>query len=354
MTQLAEQNDTSAQTHDATPSRLAEARRQGRVARSTDLTAALTVLTAVVLIGYLGRGLLEGLRDMTALLLDGRQTPLASPEQLAGLTGSAMHNIFLPLAGVLAGMMMVAFAVGAIQVGGATAADAIKPRWARINPLTGLGRMMTRRMRVRAGLIVLKLILAAGVIAVTLQGYWQQLLRVGMGNADAMTAALGAALLRAGWLLAAGLVALGVLDWLYQRWQHRQDLKMTHEQWREDLRRNEGDPGIRRRQQRQAQQGRQRLALTVPRATTVLSDPDGPAVAIHYTSEMKMPRILAAGHGSEADQIRNIAQASGIYIADEPDLARQIARAGQAGQSVPRRWTTPIRFIIEQAEDANA
>ncbi len=354
MTQLAGHDDASARTYEATSNRLAEARREGRVARSVDLTAAAVVLVSLVVIGYLGTHLLAGLRDMTACLLDGRERPLASPGELAGLTGTAMRGIFLPLAGVLAGAVMAALAVGALQVGAVRSAEPVKPRWSRLSPLAGIERLVSRRTWVRAGFIISKILLAAGVLMLTLQGYWQQLLRVGMGNADAITGALSAAVLRAGWLLGAGLVLLGVLDWLYQRWQYREDLKMTHRQWRDELRRSEGDPQIRRRRRRQVEQQRQRLSVSVPRATAVVTAPGGPAVALQYTPDMPAPRVVATGHGRDAEEIRTLAEASGIYIATEPDLAGQLASAGKSGQAVPRRWQQSVREIIAQSQGVSA
>jgi flagellar biosynthetic protein FlhB len=354
MTQLAGHDDASARTYDATANRLAEARREGRVARSVDLTAAAVVLVSLVLIGYLGTHLLAAMREMTACLLDGREQPLASPGELAGLTATSMRGLFLPLAGVLAGAVMAALAVGALQVGAVRSTEPIKPRWSRLSPLAGIERLGSCRMWVRAGFIVTKILLAAGVLILTLQGYWQQLLRVGMGNADAITDALGGAVLRAGLLLGLGLVVLGVLDWLYQRWQYREDLKMTHRQWREELRRSEGDPQIRRRQRRQVEQQRQRLGTSVPHANAVVTAPDGPAVALQYTPEMPVPRVVATGQGREAEQIRSLAEASGIYIATDADLAGQLASAGRAGQAVPRRWQKHVREVIARSQGVNA
>ncbi|MBS3821047.1 MAG: EscU/YscU/HrcU family type III secretion system export apparatus switch protein [Phycisphaerae bacterium] len=354
MTQLAEQHDASTATHEATPQRLQDARRQGRVARSADLTAAAVILTAVVLVAWLGGYIVAGLRDMTAMLLDGRSNPLASPAALAESAGQALQGVLVPLVGIMAGLFMAALAAGIVQVGAVRSAEPIKPQWNRVSPLAGLQRIASRRTAVRVGFTLGKLSLAGVVVVTTLQAYWQRLLQVGAGDTHSIGEAAGSALGRAAWPLALGLTALAVLDRLYQRWQHRWDLKMTHAQWREDRRRQEGDPAVRHHMRRRGEQRRQRPGVAVWHATAVLSAPGGPALAIRYAAGMRCPHILATGHGRDAEQIRRRAEENEIPVVLVADLAARLAAVARSGQAVPRRWQQDVLDVLEATEGVTA
>jgi flagellar biosynthetic protein FlhB len=354
MTLLTEEHDNLARPYEATPQRLKDARQQGRVARSSDLTTAAVVITAVVMVGWLGEHLLVGLREMTAMLLDGRGNPLARPDALAHEVSRAVGQILLPLAGILGAVMMAAVATGVLQVGVVSSADPVKPRWSRLSPLSGVERIVSRRTAVRVGFTLAKITLAGAVIVTTLRAYWHDLLRAGAGDAEGLGAAARSAVGRAAWLLAAGLVGLAVLDWLYQRWQHRQDLKMTHAQWREELRNREVDPDIRRRMRRQRDRHRLQLNVTVPQATAVIASPDGPAIAIRYNSGMHSPLVIVAADGPDADRVRDLAAENGIQVAWEPELASQLLNCSRSGQAVPRRWCQPLLEAIFPQEGATA
>jgi flagellar biosynthetic protein FlhB len=248
-------------THLPTPLRLEEARREGRVARSGDLTAAAVTLAALAALALLGGAMLQGLRELTAACLDFGDggAANASPDSALRAAAASLPAVLLPVAGLCGVAAVVAVLASVAQVGLLSAPGRVRPQWDRLSPGDGLRRLAGRRSLVRALFTAAKLAAVAGVTWVSFSGSWQRLLAAADGDGDAMLSAAGGLVGGLALRVTAALLALAALDYLYQRWQHRQDLKMTHRQWLEDMRRMGADPQWRRRRRRRAGSVREAL-----------------------------------------------------------------------------------------------
>ena len=214
-------------TEKATDRRLQRAREEGNVPRSGELSAIIVLLAACALLGALGPLLLRQLTQMTAALLRG--------------AGAAIATVGVLLGGICG----AAFLSGVAQVGLRAVARRCRADMGRLRPADGLRRMFSRRGCVRAVMSVCKLAAVAVVAFVTIRS---SLVRIGglagagpAGIAGVVGTMLAALALRVGLVL---LVLAGV-DYLYQRWEHRQDLKMTRRELTEERKETEGDPATR-------------------------------------------------------------------------------------------------------------
>lgn len=245
---MSEFSDTGGdRTELPTPQRIENAREEGFVAKSTDLTAAVVLVVGLGMLAMFGPGLFGAMRVMTTTLLDGQAAPLADPAALEAATWQAASGLIVPVLGVLIGCVLAAVATGVAQVRPLFASGAIAPRGSRISVAQGLRRIVSGRSAFRGLMTILKLALGAAVVAGCLETVWRVSAAAfsGADSADAMVTAVGGAMAAALWWMAGGLVLLGVLDWLFQRWQYTQDLKMTRQAWREDIKQTQGDPRMR-------------------------------------------------------------------------------------------------------------
>lgn len=239
-------------TEQPTPLRLDEARRAGKVPRSADVTNVAVILTAVVMLAWLGPMLLCGAKGMTASLLDGRAAPLASPTALVKTTQSALVGVLLPAAGIVGACVVAAIVAGLVQVKPLATFEPIRPQWSRLGLAAGLRRMASLRSGVRTLLAVAKLAVLAYLAVGVVRNGIVKFVAVIDGNAVEATSAMGDAMRSTLVPLLAALVVLAVADWLYQRWQYRHDLRMTRQQWKDDMKRMEGDATIRNARRRDA------------------------------------------------------------------------------------------------------
>lgn len=132
------------------------------------------------------------------------------------------------------------------------------------------------------------------------------------------------------------LLVLGIIDWVYQRWQHKEDLKMTKQQVKDERRSMEGDPQVKSRRFRMMQDIiLNQIQTAVPQADVVVTNPTHFSVAIRYDPEkMNAPKVTAKGADFLAFRIRHLAIASGVPIVERAPLARAIYSGIEVGQEI--------------------
>ena len=133
------------------------------------------------------------------------------------------------------------------------------------------------------------------------------------------------------------LVVIAILDYAYQRFDYERSIRMTPEEFKQELREMEGDPLIRARiRSIQREMAQKRMMEKVPEAEVVVTNPVEYAVALKYTAgEMAAPLVLAKGRRLIAQKIREIAEEHHIPIVEDPPLARALYKQTEVGQSIP-------------------
>jgi flagellar biosynthetic protein FlhB len=336
-------------TEDPTARKLQEARQDGNVAKSTDLAAAATMLASVVGLYFLGERVMMEMAEATRTLLsDGFTGNSTRPEDLRELAGYAtwmLMRIVGPLALLVFGVTIV---VMVFQVGFLLSTKAITPKPSRLNPIKGLANLFNLRAAVRFLMSLGKIgtigVVAALVIAMDLP----MIIHVVELAAVQGLAVTGDMLFWLGIKLAAVLLVLAILDFAYQRYQRWQDLKMTKQDVKDEMKRMEGDPMVRQRRARVARQlAMQRLSAAVPTADVIVTNPTHYAVALRYDGgKMAAPKVVAKGADLLAVRIRQLAAQHGIAIVERPPLARALFAAVEVGQEVPGEHYTAVAEVL--------
>jgi flagellar biosynthetic protein FlhB len=144
------------------------------------------------------------------------------------------------------------------------------------------------------------------------------------------------------------LLLLGAIDFMYQRWKHVSDLKMTKQQVKDEMKQSEGDPEVKRRRMRmQRQIAMQRISTAVPKADVIVTNPEHISIAIQYDSgQMGAPRVIAKGADFVAMRIRQIAMQHGIPIVERKPLARALYKQVAVNQEVPPAFYKAVAEIL--------
>jgi len=341
--------DLGDKTELPTDHRRSEAREEGQVARSADLTAAVLMAAVVLLIITFAHPMLTG---MIALVRHN-----LSPESLAEVTPDRLRpDIALTLAQaarvafpVMALMTLVATLAMIQQVGLHFSPRALEIKWSRLNFVAGIGRLFSKRSLVKATIDLLKLAVIGAVVSMVIRG---DLDRLGaLANLSLLDSLLvGAELARnlAVWILLI-LVAIGVIDFAYQRWQLTQDLRMTRHEVKDERKSTEGDMDTKARRLKMARQiALQRLGIDVPKADVIVTNPTHYAVALKYdgAAGMRAPKVIAKGADFLALKIRYIAVAHGVPIIERPPLARALYRDVKVGREIPALHYEAVAEIL--------
>ena len=342
-------DDAGDKTEAPTPRRRQEAREEGNVAKSTDLTAAAMLMAACLVLWLGGDRLLVHGRDVLVSMLGGSATPHPARAegvvQILGIGGWAMVEALGPL---LLAVMAIGIIVMAVQVGPVLSAKPITPSLNKLNPAKGFKNIFGLRAAVRLGMSLGKVIIVGAVAAWVIRDELPAVLQLAgleVGPAFVASAQLTFALAIK---LAAVLLVLALLDYAYQKWQQEQDLKMTKQEVREEHKRMDGDPSIKQRRQRVARQlAMQRLSGSVPTADVIVTNPTHFAVALKYTAgEMAAPKVVAKGADFMAMRVRQLAAQHSIPVVERPPLARALFAGCEVGQQVPPEHYAAVAEVL--------
>ncbi|HOF17702.1 MAG TPA: EscU/YscU/HrcU family type III secretion system export apparatus switch protein [Phycisphaerae bacterium] len=248
---MARRDDIGERTELPTALRLEEAKRRGQVPRSADLVAAATALGAMALLWALGGALLGELVRLTGAMLDVSTAGQGPRAAWAGLP-EALGRLALRIAPLLGAALLLAVLANAAQVGLRAVGENVSPDLGRLSPAAGLRRMFSARSAWRASLAVVKVVAAGTLAVLAFRSALPALARAEAHGAAALARTAGDAVGRCGIAIGAVLAVLGGADYLFQRWQHVQDLRMTRREVLEDLRQTQGDPAVRRRRRKLA------------------------------------------------------------------------------------------------------
>jgi flagellar biosynthetic protein FlhB len=336
-------------TEDPTPRRLRQAREEGNVARSTDLTAALMLLAAIVLMYALGSRLFEAMVAVLHRLLSSQDAVNPTRADDLSSIGGYLLNLFgwtlLPL------LIAIAF-VGILVAGGQTGlmltAKPMAPKFSRINPLSGVKRLVDARAAIRLVMSLGKVAIISAVATIIIMNEVDALAALPLMTIGAATAAIAKMNFLLALKLAALLVVLALLDFWFQKVQHTKDMRMTKQEVRQEMKDMDGDPTMKQRRARVARQlAMQRMAQQVPQADVVITNPTHLSIALRYDSDtMRAPKVIAKGADLMAMRIRQIATANGIPLVERKPLARALYGSVEVGDEVPEEHYAAVAEIL--------
>ena len=332
----------------ATPRRIEKARAEGQVARSRELghlaafaaIAALLAAMAPWIVDWLGRALAAGLR-FDASQLQGTQ-PMV--ERLNAGTWRFVWAA-LPLGAL---MVVAALLAGVLSGGGNLSWKAVAPQAPRIHPLSGLARVFSLQqlgMASKAALLALVL----GVIGAAF--VWQAAPRFIHGLQLALPAAflhLGQAVWAGFSLLLIALTAFAAIDVPLQRWMWLRQLRMSHQELKQEMKESEGNPEIKQRvRQRMREMANKRMLAAVPTADLVVMNPEHFAVALKYDERsMAAPRVVAKGADLMAFRIRDAAKEAEVPVLRAPPLARALYAHAPLDGEIPAALFSAVAQVL--------
>jgi len=248
----------------------------------------------------------------------------------------------------LLAMFAVSLLGNIVQVGWHITTEPLAPKINRLNPLSGMKKLFNARNMMKTGVNTVKLSLVALVAAVLVR---KDLPQIAALPALSLARAMYKIGLLAGelvsWLLAIFL-AIGVADYLFQRWKHTEDLRMTKQEVKDERRNMEGDPEMKSRRFRMAREiAMQRIRHAVPKAEVIVTNPTHFSVALQYDSgKMGAPRVVAKGADDIAFRIREIAIASGVPLVERPPLARGLYWGVEVGQEIRPQFYEAVAEVL--------
>jgi flagellar biosynthetic protein FlhB len=338
-------------TEEPTEYKKRKAREEGKVAKTQELPSALIMLFGFFVIFLLARSVFKNMLGMMELYLGSVQQVVQSGENMVFLLRPVlpiMARIIGPILGVV---FIAAFVGNVVQVGFQFSVKPIQPDISRINP--NPIRFFTRvlfssQSAVNLGKAIFK-IGTIGVVAFFLirRDIVTIMHTLDMGLTQGVFVIFSIAF-KLVMIVSGILLVLSIPDYLFQRRQHIESLKMTRQELKEERKLLEGDPLLRARmRERQRAYARRRMMQEVPTADVVITNPIHYAVALKYEAlRMSAPLCVAKGQELVARRIREIAEEHTVPVVENKPLARELYQKVDVGDEVPDELFTAVAEVL--------
>lgn len=345
---MAENQDGMEKSEQPSSRRLDQAREKGQVPSTKELSPVLVFFGAMGMIALWAPLAWQHLQRTSTDWFETAGVRVVTPDTLYALMLEVLESgsvIILPFALVLMTLGVVATL---IQTGPIWVEDGLKPKISKLNPVSGLKRILSLRGVAELFKSLLKLAILCGMTYLVLQDHLTEIVEFPGLPLGEVFQRLG----RIAFLLvmAIGLVlfVLALADFSYQRWQFLRDQRMTKQEVKDELKDVEGNPLIRsRRLSLQRDRARQRMMQEVPKADVVITNPTHLAVALKYDPDKSdAPMVLAKGAGYVAEQIKQVARSAGIPIIENKPVAQGLYKLVEVGRTIPADLYKAVAEIL--------
>jgi len=341
-------------TEPATQKKLEDARKEGKVAKSKDLTegVALVVLFLLlkVFIGYVGERMI-GLFDSTigrmAEFMDVNRGGL-STVAISSMLMNAIIELLLIIWPFLVFGFAITFLVTIYQVGWKVSAKPMEPKLSKFNPINGFKRIFSKDSIFELVKSIAKVGIIVYITYTNIKDEANNLFILYEISLNQAVALIGEIILDVGLQIAIVFVVVGLVDYLYQRWKFADEMKMTKQEVKDEYKNTEGDPQIKGRiRQKMREASQRRMMQDVPKADVVITNPTHFAVAIKYDAEVsKAPIVVAKGEDFLAQKIKEVARENNVEIVENKPLARMLYHNVDIGAEIPPELYQSVAEVL--------
>ena len=334
---MAESGSGQEKTEPASAKKLDDAREQGQVPRSRELSTLVMLLVSASTFLALGDKIVQGLLGLLRnhFVID-RQLIFNSaliPELFWRAVNEGIH-ILLPFFII----MVIAAVVAPLPMGGWNfSTKALMPKFDRLDPIKGLGKVFTWKGLIELVKSLVKFLIVATAGWYLLMNKLPHFLTLGDKPLVDALSELGSDLVWVYLLLSCTLIAIAAVDVPFQMWDFHRQQRMTRQEIKDEYKDTEGSPELKSKvRSRQREIAMRRMMEKVPKADVVITNPSHYSVALRYNqSNMGAPVVVASGVDLVALQIRRIAGAHDVPILEAPALARALYYSTKIDQEIP-------------------
>lgn len=339
--------DNDEKTEDPTGRKLDKAREEGNVAKSREFSSAVLLFFGTLAMYVYVPYAVDNLAEMF--------TELFTFQHFTVDADSAyylMYTLMLFSAKVTMPIMLLLMVLGVaanvLQTGFFLAPKAIGLKFERINPIKGFGKFFNKKSLVELIKSLAKVFIIGFAAVSIIKGKLSFIIHYSDVDAKEMMRYLALLLFELYMKLGLIVILIALADFFFQRWQFKQDMKMTKQEVKEEFKQMEGDQQVKSRiRSLQMEAARKRMMSDVPSADVVITNPTHYAVALKYdTKSGRAPMVIAKGQRLMALKIRELAKANGVYIHEEPPLARTLYKAVDIGDEIPENLYRAVAEIL--------
>ncbi|ETI69336.1 flagellar biosynthesis protein FlhB [Neobacillus vireti] len=335
-------------TEKATPHKRRETRKKGQVAKSPEVSSALTLLLCFAFFMVGGKSLIAGCLNIFRhsyqeyLLWD---FSIASTQLLFNLLLWDVVKLVAPIFGVV---LVAGVIANYLQVGFMFNPESLKMNLGKLNPLQGFKRIFSLKSIVELIKSILKIVLTSSIAGMMIWEQKEELFSIGQKSLWDSSRFIGSLTIKIGIVTACILIILAAADYFYQKFEYEKKIRMSKQDIKDEYKKMEGDPFIKgKRRAKQRELSMNRMMQEVPKADVVITNPTHFAIAIRYDMEtMDAPEVIAKGKDHIALKIKEIAKENKIMTVENKPLARALFAAVEIGGQIPEEMFNAVGEIL--------
>ncbi len=333
-------------TEEPTSKRLSDARKKGNIPRSQEMSGAFVLMGGFLAMQALGSGIYDEICGYTIYIFSHLNGPVDT---------ESVMRLFLDIILVLGKtafpimliIMLVGLCTNLMQVGINFTTEPLGFKLEKLNPIAGFGRLFSKRALVELVKSLFKILIIGAFIYSYLEDQIGQMPNLLYLDLKASLPMIASVIFGLAYKVLAIYFVMSLLDFWYQKWQHKQGLMMSKQDIKEEFKQMEGDPQIKGKiKQKQRQMAMQRMMQEVPKADVIVTNPTHYAVALRYQRGMVAPEVVAKGQDYVALRIKETARAAGVTIVENKPLARALYAAVEIGEVVPQALYKAVAEVL--------
>lgn len=348
---FAKEGNGGEKTEDATSKKLTDARKEGQVAKSTELSTAVALMGLFIMVklfvGSIGTKFMEVFKDVFFKISEFAVTDfnIAMGEYLFR---DLLMNTMLIMLPLILSAFVIALIVDIIQVKWQPTGKPLQPKFSKLNPIKGVKNIISKDKLVELLKAVLKVIVISYVVYDTLKDQWQMLLALYDFNLNQAIEFIGILVIDLGVKISALFLVIGVADYFYQKFKFKNDMKMSKQEVKDEYKQSEGDPQVKSQiKGRMREASQRRMMQALPQADVVITNPTHFAVAIKYDKETSSaPVVIAKGADYVAQKIKDAARENKIEIVENKPLARMLYYNVDLDQEIPTELYQMVAEVL--------
>lgn len=335
-------------TEPATPKRREEARKKGQIAQSREISSVLVLLSALGVFFFSGLHIFQGLSDLMRGVFQNIATLRLQEGSISVFLFEILLQIFIILMPLMLAVVVAGIAANLLQVGFLFTLEPLTPKLSKLNPFSGIKRLLSLRSLAELSKSLLKVVVVGGIAFLMVKGELESipsLMHMAVGETLSF---FGRVSFKIGLYTCLTLIVLALLDYAFQRWQHEKSLRMTKQEVKDELKQREGDPAVKARIRGvQRDMAQRRMMESVPKADVVITNPTHLAIALKYDAEKMMaPKVTAKGAGFIAERIRELAKRNGVPVVEHKPLAQTLFKVVEIGGIIPASLYKAVAEIL--------
>jgi len=339
--------DDQEKTEEPTSKKLEDARKEGNVAKSQDVTGLVTLVVGIVVLIFYMKFVVYKIEEFYIYYLTFFSHEW-SLNDIINLFLKSVLEVFILLAPIVIAIMIAGVLGNVAQFGFLFTTKAILPKFSKINPISGLKNLFSAKKLFEGIKMTLKVAIAFGVGFNLFVSWLAEIPKLELF--DLMTQIkwlVDKAIILAFTMIGVFLV-FAIIDFAYQKYSYKKSLKMSKQEIKDEMKNTEGNPEIKAKiRQIQMKMASQRMMGEIPKADVVVTNPTHYAVAIRYDrTKDKAPKVIAKGVDHLAQKIKEIAREHDVMIVENKPLARQLYAEVELEEEIPEKLYKAVIEVL--------